>query len=204
MTSDPSYCLPADSVYAAAQIMKREDVGPVLVVSGAGDKRLTGIVTDRDLAIKVVGEGRDAHSTRIDEVMSSSPVTCEEDEEVAAAIRKMSENQVRRLPIVDSSGRLVGIISQADVARYAEEEDVGEMVEEISQPYGSGDWGDQRRARSGGASSYIPETSTLLMAGLAVGVGAALMFGFGSPRNVKLPRRSQPEIRPDGSLVSLY
>lgn len=204
MTSDPSYCLPSDSVYTAAQIMKREDVGPVLVVSGAGEKRPVGIVTDRDLAIKVVGEGRDGNSTRIDEVMSPSPVTCRDDEDISAAIRKMSEHQVRRMPIVDDSGRLVGIVSQADVARYAEEEEVGEMVEEISQPYGSGDWPAQRQARSGGADSYMPETSTLLIAGVCVAVGAALMFGFGSPRSLKLPRRNEPQIRPDGSLVSLY
>ena len=73
MTPDPSCCVPGDSVAMAAQIMKRNDVGPVPVVSDQHEKRLVGIVTDRDLTLKVLAEGRDPHTTRVDEVMSMNP-----------------------------------------------------------------------------------------------------------------------------------
>ena len=134
MTSSPSCCLLSDSAATAAQVMKREDIGPVLVVSDHSEKLLVGIVTDRDLAVKVVADGRDPHNTRIDQVMSSHLVTCGEDEDVSLAMKRMADHQVRRIPVVDSNGRVSGIIAQADIALRGDEEQVGEMVEEISQP----------------------------------------------------------------------
>src|SRR3954467_2941873 len=101
MTRDPSCCLPGDSVATAAKIMKQQDVGPVLVVSDHSELRLVGIVTDRDIALKVVAESRDAYSTRVDSIMSSDMVTCREDEEVSQAVRKMAEYQIRRIAVVD-------------------------------------------------------------------------------------------------------
>ncbi|HYO84258.1 MAG TPA: CBS domain-containing protein [Bryobacteraceae bacterium] len=188
MTADPSFCLPSDSVGIAAQIMKREDVGPVLVVSDRSEKRLMGIVTDRDLAIKVLAEGRDAHSCRVDEVMSSNPVTCNEDEDVRHAIRKMSEHQIRRIPVVDEQNRLRGIIAQADVARMADEEQVGAMVEDISQPYGMADWA--------GVGGMIPSRNTLsslALGAICLGAGIGLMYlldpNSGSDRRTSLRRR---------------
>ena len=196
MTANPSFCLPADSVFTAAQIMKREDVGPVLVVSSPTEKRLAGIVTDRDLALKVVAEGRDAHSTTVDEVMSPNPVTCHENDDISSAIRKMSEYQVRRIPVLDSSDRLAGIIAQADVARHAGQEDVGEMVEEISQPYGSGEWLGGHRERASERTSHMPGANAALIAALCVGVGAALMYGVGYSRQSsgRGPVRRDPKI----------
>ena len=169
MTENPSCCVPGDSVATAAQIMKREDVGPVLVVSDHAQKRLVGIVTDRDLALKVVAEGRDPHSTRIDEVMSANPVTCNENSDASEAVRLMADHQVRRIPIVDSSQRLVGIIAQADVARYADEEQVGEMVEEISQPYGQGEWSGQLKSGGSGMSVFAAGA-------IGMGLGVGLMY----------------------------
>lgn len=169
MTENPSCCVPGDSVATAAQIMKREDVGPVLVVSDHAQKRLVGIVTDRDLALKVVGEGRDPHSTRIDEVMSANPVTCNADADVTEAVRSMADHQVRRIPIVDNAQRLVGIIAQADVARYADETQVGEMVEEISQPYGQGEWNGQLRSGGSGMSVFAAGA-------IGMGLGVGLMY----------------------------
>lgn len=189
MTADPSCCVPSDSVAQAAQIMKREDVGPVLVVSDRNEKRLVGIVTDRDLAIKVLAEGRDAHSCRVDEVMSANPVTCEEDDDVRDAIRKMAQYQVRRIPVVDANNSLTGIIAQADVARLADEEQVGEMVEEISQPYGMADWVSGGGV-IGGSRSLL---GNLALGAICLGAGIGLMYLLdpqsGEDRRSQLRRR---------------
>jgi CBS domain-containing protein len=175
MTPDPSCCVPGDSAAFAAQIMKREDVGPVLVVSDRSEKRLVGIVTDRDLVIKILAEGRNPHETRVDQAMSANPVTCAENESVENAMRKMSAHQVRRIPVVDDQNRLVGIVAQADLARHVDEEDVGEMVEDISQPFGEGEW-------SGGGlrpSALKP----VVMGALCFGAGMGLAYLLGQQRS---------------------
>ena len=135
MTKDLVYSLPGDMVSDVAQLMKNEDIGPVLIVDDSHDgKRLVGIVTDRDLAIKVVGEGRDPKSTRVEDVMTDSLVTCRADDDVENSMRAMAQNQLRRIPVVDDSGQLVGIISQADVAtRLNEPQSTAEVVKEISR-----------------------------------------------------------------------
>jgi CBS domain-containing protein len=135
MTKDLVYSLPSDMVSDVAQLMKNEDIGPVLIVDESNNgKRLVGIVTDRDLALKVVGEGRDPNSTRVEDVMTGSLVTCRADDDVENAMRAMAQNQLRRIPVVDDSGQLVGIISQADVAtRLNEPQSTAEVVKEISR-----------------------------------------------------------------------
>jgi CBS domain-containing protein len=134
MTKNPSCCLPSDTVFDAAQLMKSEDVGPIPIVSDKETKKLEGIVTDRDLAIKVVAEGRDPKNTRISEVMTTGIVTCSPDDNVDKALDLMEQHQVRRIAIVDENARLVGIISQADVAtRIDDAEKTAEMVEEVSK-----------------------------------------------------------------------
>jgi len=130
--------------------MKQQDVGPVLVVSDHTHNHLVGIVTDRDIAVNVVAEGRDPYSTRVDSVMTSDPMTCSENDDVMEAVKIMADYQVRRVPVVDDNGCVVGIIAQADVARSTDEEQVGEMVEEISQPWGMGEWSNrQDRSQAG-------------------------------------------------------
>ena len=171
MTPNPSSCLPGDSVAIAAQIMKRSDVGPVLVVSDPHENRLIGIVTDRDLALKVIAEGRDPHTTRVDEVMSLNPICLREDEDTHRALQLMANHQVRRIPIVDQDNRLSGIVAQADIALHEDEEEVGRVVEHISEPYGSQGWSDRSMLTAGrwGASS-------LATGALCVGLGAGLMY----------------------------
>jgi CBS domain-containing protein len=134
MTEDLVYCLPNDPVSKVAQLMKKEDIGPVLIVDTERDKTLVGIVTDRDLALKVVGEGRDPQNTRVEEVMTRKLVTCRADDSVENAMQAMAQYQLRRIPVVRDNMRLVGIISQADVAtRVNEPEKTAEVVKEISQ-----------------------------------------------------------------------
>lgn len=133
MTEDLVYCMPDDTVVDVAQLMKKEDIGPVLIVDDDEAKTLVGIVTDRDLALKVVAEGRDPKTTRVKDVMSGKLVTCYADDDVEQAMNAMAQFQLRRIPVVGENMELVGIISQADVARMDQPEKTGEIVKEISQ-----------------------------------------------------------------------
>jgi len=133
MTPNPECVLASDTVMKAAQLMKSEDVGPIPIIDNQDGKKLTGIITDRDLAIKVVAEARDPRTTSVQEVMSDDLVTCKENEDVRQALKLMQENQVRRIPVVDGSDHLLGIISQADVAtRLGNDRATGQVVEDIS------------------------------------------------------------------------
>jgi CBS domain-containing protein len=134
MTKDPTCCLPGDTVDQAAQLMKDEDVGSVPVVADQTTKRVLGIVTDRDLAVKVVAEARQIAAVKVEEVMTRNPVTCHEDDDLQKAIDSMEKHQVRRIPVVDDNNRIIGIIAQADIAiRAHEPETTAEVVEEISK-----------------------------------------------------------------------
>jgi CBS domain-containing protein len=139
MTKDPVCCVPTDTVDRAAQIMKAEDVGSVPVVEDQQTHKLIGIITDRDLALKVVAEERDPLGTRVEEVMTRNPVTCRPDDKLQRALQLMAENQVRRIPVVDEDGRIIGIIAQADMAtRIGEPTKTAEVVREISEPSAAG------------------------------------------------------------------
>jgi CBS domain-containing protein len=137
MTKDPSSLTPDATVREAAQVMKREDVGVVPVVNARGDNQLVGIVTDRDIAIRCVAEGKDG-SCRVRDVMSSEDLaTCSLGDDVEHVMDAMRTEKVRRIPIVDERGSLVGIVSQADVLRKARDVNrAGKTVEEISAPGG--------------------------------------------------------------------
>lgn len=130
MTTNPSTIEPKQSVVEAARIMKQEDAGVVPVTENG---RLTGMVTDRDIAIRVVAEGKDPQSTAVREVASTDLVTIDPQQDLDEALRLMAKHQVRRLPVVEEDGKLVGIVAQADVARHAAPVRTGEVVEEISE-----------------------------------------------------------------------
>lgn len=134
MTKDLSCCLPTDTTFDAAQLMKSEDVGPIPVVSDKETKKLVGIVTDRDLALKVVAEGLDPKTTTIEEIVTTGLITVGPDDDVEKALNLMEDHQIRRIPVVDENDRLLGIISQADIAtRLKEPEKTAEVVQEISK-----------------------------------------------------------------------
>ena len=135
MTREPVCCEAGESVVDVAATMKREDVGSVPVVESHEDKKLIGIVTDRDLVVKVLAEGNQVDRATVRDAMTSNPASCRENDDVSKAVNLMSERQVRRMPIVDEAGRLTGIIAQADVAtRVNRDETTGELVEAISEP----------------------------------------------------------------------
>jgi CBS domain-containing protein len=130
MTSNPCTIDADKPVSYAAKMMRDEDVGLAPVVEG---DRLVGTLTDRDIAIRVVAEGRDPDSTKAKDVASKDVVSVDPQQDLEEALRLMSEHQVRRLPVVEEDGRVVGVVAQADVARLADDRKTGEVVERISQ-----------------------------------------------------------------------
>src|SRR5438034_11814560 len=108
MTRDPVFCLGSGTVDRAAQLMKQEDVGSLPVIENHQNKKLLGIITDRDIALKVVAEKRDARNMRAQEVMTRNPVTCRADNDLQVALNAMASNQVRRIPVVDDENQIVG------------------------------------------------------------------------------------------------
>ena len=134
MTKNPVCCLPDDMVVTAAELMKSQNIGSIPVIENEQSQKLVGIVTDRDLALKIIAEGRDARSTKVEAVMTRQVVTCRADDDLQKALDAMAEHQLRRIPIVDNDNKIIGIIAQADVATRADQpEKTAEMVKEISQ-----------------------------------------------------------------------
>jgi CBS domain-containing protein len=130
MTTNVRTVTPDASVVDAARIMRDEDTGSVPVVD---DGRVAGIVTDRDIVLRGVADGRDVTALDVREVCSSDPVTVEPGRDLDEALRLMAQHQVRRLPVVDGD-RLVGVLAQADVARATDDRATGALVDDISQP----------------------------------------------------------------------
>jgi len=130
MSSNPCSIDADKPVAYAAKMMRDEDVGFAPIVEG---DRLVGTLTDRDIAVKVVAEGRDPESVKVREVASTDVVTIDPQQDLDEALRLMAQNQVRRLPVVEEDGRLVGVVAQADVAQHASDQRTGEVVEEISK-----------------------------------------------------------------------
>jgi CBS domain-containing protein len=129
MTSNPTTCEPSATLVDAAKVIALEDVGSVPIVENG---RLVGIVTDRDIIVRAVAEGRDVTSTTVKDVASKDLVTVTPDEDLDRALQLMGQRQVRRIPVVEGD-QVVGIVSQADVARAADDEKTGEVVQQISE-----------------------------------------------------------------------
>jgi CBS domain-containing protein len=130
MTRDPRSVEPGAVVADVAQLMRTEDVGSVPVVQNG---HLVGMVTDRDIAVRVVAEGKDVRATTVGEIGSQKPVTVAPEQELDDALSLMAQHQLRRIPVVDGD-RLVGIVAQADIAREVDERQTGEVVQQVSTP----------------------------------------------------------------------
>jgi CBS domain-containing protein len=118
-----------ETVLDAAKKLADLDVGSMPICGE--DNRLKGMLTDRDIVVKVLAAGKDPGSTTAGELGEGKPVTIGADDSVDEALRTMTQNKVRRLPVIDGHD-LVGIVSQADLATNIEEEKVGDLVEAIS------------------------------------------------------------------------
>jgi CBS domain-containing protein len=134
MTKNPVCCFPNNLVSEVAELMKSRDIGPVPIIENEQTRKLIGIVTDRDLALKIVAEGRDPKSTKAEVVMTRKVVTCRAEDDLQHALDAMSEHKLRRIPVVDNNNGIVGIIAQADVAtRVDQPEKTAAMLKGISQ-----------------------------------------------------------------------
>ena len=146
MTRDPFCLRREDTARLAAQLMRDKDCGVIPIVDDS--RRIVGIITDRDLAIRAIAVGKSA-DTRLSELMTQNVHCCSADDDLRDVERKMAELQVRRICIVDAGGRCMGIIAQADIARAAHdnavsEQEVALVVEQISEP------GNRVRPKAGG------------------------------------------------------
>lgn len=115
ITENPVFCLPEDNAGQAARLMRREHIGAIPVVTDERNRELIGVISARDLALKVIGESRDANRTSVYEVMTSAVVACRDDDDIASAVLAMEEHDIHHVPVVNYAGRLVGMISREDV-----------------------------------------------------------------------------------------
>ena len=139
MTRDVSAVRPQDPIVHAARVMRDEDCGALPVVDGYG--RVLGMITDRDITCRVVAEGRNLRTARVDDCMTDEVFACDVDSSIEECMEKMSRHKIRRLLIVDDRDRLAGIVSQSDLARHAginrvpgQRAAVADVVSAISEP----------------------------------------------------------------------
>jgi CBS domain-containing protein len=130
MTSNPRSLESGSNAVEAARLMRDEDVGIVPIVEG---EKLVGTITDRDIVTRVVAEGKAPESVTVGEIASRELVTIDPQQDLDEALRLMARHQVRRLPVVEDDGKLVGIVAQRDVAMHASVAQTGEVVEDISR-----------------------------------------------------------------------
>lgn len=136
MSADPNTVTPDTPITEAARLMKEHNIGMLPVVESEGSRRLVGVVTDRDIAMRHVAEGH-VNDCPVREAMTDNVATCKADENIDSVMTLMAQEQVRRIPIVDERGDLVGIVSQADIVLESGDEKKAEKtVEQISRPYG--------------------------------------------------------------------
>jgi CBS domain-containing protein len=136
MTKDPSCCLPSDPAPRAAAIMRNENAGSVPVVEDASGRKVVGIVTDRDLCMNIVAEGREPGSVTVGECMTTTVVTCSANDAVGKVTELMKDNQIRRVPVVDETGALQGIVAMADLVSRGEVKstETHDTLKKVSQP----------------------------------------------------------------------
>ena len=135
MTRDPACCTPEDSAQKAAELMSQHDCGAIPVVDDEQSRHLCGMITDRDIAVRGVARGRGAE-TKVSDLMTNDVECCSAEADIKEVERVMTSRQVRRVPIIDADGELIGIVSQADLAfsNKVDEEELGQVIERISEP----------------------------------------------------------------------
>jgi CBS-domain-containing membrane protein len=139
MTRDVATVHPDDGIERAAKLMRECDCGALPVVNDTG--RLVGMITDRDITVRLVARGRDTRSCRISDAMTRKTFACHEWDEIEGCMESMAHHQVRRLPIVDERDRVIGIVSQGDLAQFigrsrrpGERRAIADVLTAISEP----------------------------------------------------------------------
>lgn len=141
MTPDPAQVTPSDTLQRVSQLMAEHDCGCIPVVDAADQRSLVGVITDRDITLRAMAEGRPA-STPTGEIMTPNPGCCAPDDDISRVEQLMSDRQIRRVVVVDGAGDCVGIIAQADLARAAKRKseptprEMVDVLEKISRPAG--------------------------------------------------------------------
>ena len=134
MTTNPVFCQPMDPVSHAAHLMRQNDVGAIPVVSDWRGKKLVGMLTDRDLAVRVVAEALDADATTVATVMTTIVMACRANDDLSSAIKVMDVDGLQRMPIVDEEDCLVGMITETDLEASLEEQDqMPKLATQMSQ-----------------------------------------------------------------------
>jgi len=139
MTPDPAQVTPSDSLQRVSQLMAEHDCGCIPVVTAADQRSLIGVVTDRDIAIRAVAEGRPV-TTPIGDIMTKNPDCVNPNDDIEHVEKLMADRQIRRVVVVDDTGECVGIIAQADLARASKRsseptpKEMVDVLEKISQP----------------------------------------------------------------------
>ena len=134
MTSEVQCCTPFDTIADVARMMRDGDVGAIPVIKDRESRQLAGIITDRDITCRVTVTGKAPNSVRVQKVMTAKPVVCHPEDALDDCARTMQKYRVRRLPVVDDKGAVVGIIAQGDIARHLKASTVGRTVARISMP----------------------------------------------------------------------
>jgi len=133
MTKDPACCTPETGLKEVARLMVEHDCGEIPVVDGQRTMRPVGVVTDRDIVVRCVAEGKNPLEAEAGDVMSSPVVTVTPDMTLEEVADLMEEHQLRRVPVVDEAGVICGIVAQADIAHHASAREVAEVVREVSR-----------------------------------------------------------------------
>jgi CBS domain-containing protein len=134
MTPNPVCCVLTDTAQKVAQVLRDQNVGSLPVVAAKQSLKLVGMITDRDICCSIVADGLDPKSTTIEKYVSENLVACRDGENLDKCEQAMQEHQIRRVPVTDSEGRCIGIVSQADLALKDKPEKVSKTVAEISKP----------------------------------------------------------------------
>lgn len=133
MTKDPAVCTPETPLPTVARLMCEHSCGEIPVVDSKQSMKPVGVITDRDITCRTVGFGKNPLELRAADAMTKSVVTAKIGDSIDSCIELLERHQIRRLPIVDDGGRIVGILAQADIARKEPAEKTAEVVREVSQ-----------------------------------------------------------------------
>jgi CBS domain-containing protein len=137
MTENPAFCRPETKLQEVARLMVDCDFGEIPVVDSDSSRKPIGVITDRDITVRAVAQGRNPLELTARDCMSTDPVTTTPDADLEEAANLLGEHQLRRLPVVNERGELCGIVTQADIAKAAPPQETGDLVREVSQPGGN-------------------------------------------------------------------
>ncbi|HEY7413440.1 MAG TPA: CBS domain-containing protein [Vicinamibacteria bacterium] len=137
MTPSVTCCTPDNGLPEVARMMVDCDCGEIPVVESQSTMKPVGVITDRDIVVRAVAQGRNPLDLTAREVMTSPVITVTPDDGLDDVLGKMEEHKIRRVPVVDKGGRCCGIVAQADVARNAGKGDTAKVVKEVSEPVGA-------------------------------------------------------------------